>query len=113
MRTMPAIFAAVTGFSLLQAPAEEPPVTGVEAQPLLIQVQRLREALEFLGEPLPAAEDAALAALQAGQGEAAAAKVQEILDRHCLAFVNISPESRVKVATGPAPRSLDEGGWRH
>jgi hypothetical protein len=92
---------------------ESAPVKGVEAQPLLVQIERLQEALKFLGEPLPEEDRKTLAALKAGDGEAAVAKVQEILDRHCLALVNISPESRVKVATGPAAQSLQEGGWRH
>ena len=37
------------------APAQElPVVSGVEGQPLAAQAKRLAEALEFLGEPLPA-----------------------------------------------------------
>ncbi len=92
---------------------ENPVITGVEAQPLLVQVQRVQEALAFLGEPLPEKDHAALAALKADGGEKVAATVQDILDRHCLAVVNINPEARVKVASGPAPRVLSEGGWRH
>ncbi len=92
---------------------DNPVITGVEAQPLLVQVQRVEEALSFLGEPLPEEEHAALGALKAGDGEKAAAAVQEILDPHCLAVVNINPEARVKVASGPAARLLSEGGWRH
>lgn len=93
--------------------AAEPEVAGVEAQPLLVQVQRLGEAMAFLGEPLPAADQAALAALKADGGEAVASKVQEVLDRHCLAFITINPESRVKVVAGPAAPELSEAGWRH
>ncbi len=89
------------------------PVTGVEAQPLLVQVGRLQEALTFLGEPLSPDDQAALSALKAGGGVAVTAKVQEILDRHCLAMVHINPESRVKVEAGPAARDLTENGWRH
>ncbi len=93
--------------------AAEPPVTGVEAQPLLVQVERIGQALAFLGQPLQPDELTALRALKADGGEAVVAKVQEILDQHCLAFVSINPESRVKVAAGPAPRTLSEGGWQH
>ncbi|HWB04591.1 MAG TPA: CehA/McbA family metallohydrolase [Verrucomicrobiales bacterium] len=89
------------------------PVTGVEAQPLLVHVQRLQEALTFLGEPLHADESAALGALKADDGEKVAATVQQVLDKHCLALVNINPEARVKAASGPAVRTLSEGGWRH
>src|SRR6185295_14437518 len=42
----------------------------------------------------------------------AVARLQEILDRHCLFFVNINPEMRVKVAAGPAKHELSEQGWR-
>lgn len=44
--------------------------------------------------------------------EDAATRAQEILDRHCLFFVNINPEMRVKVAAGPAKPELVEQGWR-
>ena len=93
--------------------AEEPLITGVEAQPLLVHVQRLQEAMTFLGEPFSDAEQQALGALKAADGDAVAAKVQEVLDRHCLAIANINPESRVKVAAGPSAHDLSEGGWRH
>jgi hypothetical protein len=33
------------------------------------------------------------------------------LDPLCLAFVNVNPESRVKVARGPAKAQLVEQGW--
>ena len=93
--------------------AAEALITGVEAQPLLVHVQRLQEAMAFLGEPFSAADQQMLGALKADGGDAVAAKVQEVLDRHCLAFANINPESRVKVAAGPAAHDLNEGGWRH
>jgi len=38
--------------------------------------------------------------------------VQQILDRYCLAGVTINPESRVKIAQGPAKPELVEQGWR-
>ena len=104
----------LSSFLVFVAGAEQsPPVMGVEVQPLLVQVGRLQEALAFLGEPLPVEDQKTLATLKAGDGDAVAAKVQEVLDRHCLALVNINPESRVKVATGPAAQALQEGGWRH
>ncbi len=93
--------------------AQESLVTGVEPQPLLVQVQRLQEAMAFLGEPFSPDEQMILGALKADGGEAVAQKVQEILDQHCLAFANINPESRVKVVAGPAKRELTEAGWRH
>ena len=55
MRTSPAI---LTFFLIsLSCSAEEIPiVTGVELQPFAAQVARLGQALEMLGEPLPAAD---------------------------------------------------------
>src|SRR5207249_3169107 len=38
--------------------------------------------------------------------------VQQVLDNYCLFGVNINPESRVKVAPGPAKPELVEKGWR-
>ena len=107
--------AALLVSALLLRPllSQDNAVTGVEAQPLLVQVQRLEEALAFLGEPLSDQDHAALAALKAGDGDKVAATVQQVLDAHCLAFVHINPEARVKAATGPAAQQLSEGGWRH
>ena len=38
--------------------------------------------------------------------------LQRVLDPHCLVFVDITPESRVKVVAGPARPELVEQGWR-
>ena len=99
----------------LVCPAEELPlVTNVEFQPLAAQVTRLLQALELVGEPLPAA-DAQQLRRMVDQGPANAASVeavQKILDKYCLAGVNINPESRVKVQQGPAKAELVEQGWR-
>ena len=72
---------------------DNPPVTGVEAQPLLVQVHRVDEALAFLGEPLPEAEHKALAALQAGDGEKVASEVQRLL--HKLSDLPIGPALKI------------------
>ena len=39
-------------------------------------------------------------------------QIQRVLDHHCLAGVDINPESRVKVQQGPAKAELVEQGWR-
>ena len=83
-----------------------PVINNVEHQPLAAQAVRLMEALQFLGEPLPAEEAAELKRLT-DVGE-----MQKILDRHCLVGVEINPESRVKVQEGPAKAELVEQGWR-
>src|SRR5207253_5684537 len=83
------------------------------AQPLKAQVQRVVQALEVLGEPLSAADKAALdKALANMKDEDAVEAIQKVLDARCLVGVDINPESRVKVARGPAPAQLVEQGWR-
>jgi hypothetical protein len=83
-----------------QAPPE--PVE-VEAQPLAANLERVREAMEFLGAPLPAN-----LLKDAGKD---AKKLQQAVDPHVLLLVDINPESRVKVRRGPAPAVLQQGGW--
>ena len=101
-----------TVFTTLQ-PAAAPTVVAVELQPLAAQVTRLLEALKYLGAPLPESDRLALEAAIAGPDErAATSRIQEILDRHCLLDVHINPESRVRVAQGPARPELVEQGWR-
>jgi hypothetical protein len=87
--------------------ADDLPIVGnVELQPLEAQVQRVADALEMTGEPLPAAERADLGRAKTVQ------EIQKILDRHCLVGININPESRVKVQEGSAKAELMEQGWR-
>lgn len=95
------------------SPAQEMPrIEGAPAQPLLLQTDRLVEALDFLGQPLSVDEKQRLAQARAEQEDARATQiVQEVLDPHCLARVQINPESRVKVAEGPSPRTLAQHGW--
>jgi hypothetical protein len=89
-----------------------PIVRGLEAQPLAAQAKRIAQALEILGEPLSKAEQAALEKAAALTGDDALEGIQKVLDDRCLAGVNINPESRVKVARGPAKAELVEQGWR-
>jgi hypothetical protein len=88
--------------------ADPPPVVDVEGQPVAANAERLVKALDFLGAPLPAEAGKALAKAIADKD---AMKVQEALDRHVLFVVNINPESRVKVARGPAEPRLQQAGW--
>ncbi len=93
--------------------AELPVVTGIEWQPFAAQVKRLIEATDYLGSPFSAPDKAALDAALDGPGsDAAAGKVQALLDRYCLLGVDINPEMRVKVAQGAAKPELTEQGWR-
>ena len=112
---------ALLAFALLVATfpsdhvqADLPQVREVDAQPLILQVKRLKEALDYLGEPLPANTVKKLnsAEVQSVPGHVIRL-VQEALDPLCLTVVTISPESRVKVAGGPAKAQLAEHGWRN
>jgi hypothetical protein len=89
-----------------------PIVDKADLQPVKVHIRRLREALEHLGTPLSpaaaAALDAALAEERAGKSLQA---IQQVFDPLCLIGIQINPESRVKVAPGPAPRKLVEQGW--
>src|SRR5438874_2449156 len=79
----------------------------VPAQPLIAQVNQLAEALDYLGTPLPEQTKAALAsAAKAGDDAKTSAAVQGALDPLCLLAVDVNPESRVKVAAGPAEPKL-------
>ena len=102
--------------ALADAPAHKPlvlPVRQAAVQPVKLHAQRLTEALNYLGHPLSTADNRALqAAINNTDDVQALAAIQGVLDAHCLAAVNISPESRVKVVEGPARRRLVQNGWR-
>jgi hypothetical protein len=108
--------AALMLFLLSYAPshaAETHGVQDVEVQPLVAQVKRLLEAMDYLGEPFSAADKQALerAAEEDDEGRALL-QIQNILDKRTLVYVSISPESRVSVRRGPAEATLVEKGWR-
>lgn len=91
--------------------AHSSPVT-VDAQPLLAQAIRLKDALSFLGSALNKSDEMKLAGLQHQTPNDEVSKaVQAILDPYCLAVVNINPESRVKLDRGAAPARLMQNGW--
>ncbi len=88
-------------------------VQNVEHQPLAAACERLLEALSYVGAPL-AEEDAKTlqAAMKAKDHPQGIKDIQKVLDKHCLAGVEISAESRVKVVEGPAKKELIQQGWR-
>ncbi|MFO0968444.1 MAG: CehA/McbA family metallohydrolase [Gemmataceae bacterium] len=88
--------------------AQTPEPVDVEGQPLARNVDRLLQALEYLGHP--AAPDV-VEPLRKALKEQDAAKIQKLLDPHALILVTINPESRVKVKRGPAPALLQQGGY--
>jgi hypothetical protein len=93
-------------------PQALPVIDKVEAQPLLAQAVRLNEALSFLGSSLSNEDASQLKELKNKPLNSETSRlIQAILDPYCLAMVEINPESRVKVARGPANARLTQGGW--
>src|SRR5271165_2023059 len=89
-----------------------PLVSEVEFQPLSAQVKRVADTLDLLGQPLSRDEKTRLAqAVDSTGGTPAIRTIQQILDLHCLAGIEINPESRVKSTQGPARPRLVQNGW--
>ena len=89
------------------------PQANVPLQPLAQQARRIETALDYLGQPLQARDHQEINdAVASLDEEDAVRKLQTTLDKYVLAFVEISPESRVKVEPGPAKPELVEGGTR-
>jgi len=84
----------------------------VEPQPFLAALRQILDATDYLGAPFSAEEKGTLAKCIAANDAASVEKATAILDAHCLFFVDINPEQRVKVAQGPSKPELDEAGWR-
>jgi hypothetical protein len=104
------LIAAMTVLQLAAnaACAADLPVVAVEGQPLAANVRRVIQTLESLGSSLPADVSAPLAS---AVKERDGASIQSTLDKHVLLAVAINPESRVKVFRGPAPATLQHGGF--
>lgn len=93
--------------------AHLPMATDVEAQPLLASVERLIEAMDYVGSPLPSNVVEECKKLTSLDGdEVVAARIQELLDPHCLAGVSIKSNGRPVVKAGQVQRELLEQGWR-
>jgi len=111
---------AAAAWCLLTAGARAQPPTApgptapaVALQPLAQQARSLASTLSYLGQPFTADEQKRIDdAIGEGDERAAAERLQEALDAHVLAIVQINAESRVSVARGPARAELVEGGTR-
>ena len=107
------LFGSIFGFVVLAQPLGKRLVAAVQTQPLIAQVRRLVEAMEYLGEPLSDADRTRIdAAASMADGARALEELQRILDPHCLVSVRINPESRISVDRAAAPARLVEQGWR-
>ncbi len=95
------------------ANAQLPRVEALEAQPLQSQIQRLQEALQYLGAPLPQAARDTLERAQASTDNARAARlVQDALDPLCAAAVTIGRDGSMAAHAGARAVELQEQGWR-
>jgi hypothetical protein len=102
----------VTARSLAPA-ADLAKVTKVELQPLAAQVQRIADALDFVGNPLPQADKDALKRAASAQDHAhGVAELQTILDKYCLAGLHITQGKELEIEPGPVRPELAEQGWR-
>jgi hypothetical protein len=89
-------------------------VKGVEWQPLAAQVDRVIEAMDYIGSPVSPEIKSTFEKLRnRTDTNGLSEEIQKALDPLCLLLVDINPESRVKVARGLAEAELVEGGWRH
>jgi len=75
-------------------------------QPLSAAVARLLHALQSVGSPVSAAEQASISSAQSS------AEIELVLDKHVLLEARINPEGRVSVSRGQAKAELVEHGWR-
>jgi len=98
----------LAGLAVHAVRAQKQETIEVEGQPLAANVKRLVEALEYLGAPMSAETSAALKSAADARD---AHKLQQLLDPHVLLVVSLNPESRVKVARGPAPAVLQQAGF--
>jgi hypothetical protein len=85
----------------------------IPLQPLAQQVRQLEDALNYLGQPLPASAHQRINTAIGNPDEAAAVtEIQSVLDAFALVTVDINPESRVKVEQGAAKPELVQAGTR-
>jgi len=104
------VLAVVVPSAAAQNTGETPRVA---LQPLAQHVRQVQEALDFLGQPLLAADARRInAALGLSDEARAASELERVLDQYALAIVTINAESRVKVEVGPAKPELEQEGTR-
>ncbi len=85
----------------------------VEAQPLLAQIQRVKEAMEFLGQPLSTGVQAQLDELRRAELDAEIGnQIQHIVDPLVLGEVTIPKTGELQFTPSKNPPKLLEQGWR-
>lgn len=113
MRLVAGIMLPLACFAHLAAGQEAfPQVEEVPRQPLLAQVQRLVDALDYLGSPLNDDVKTRLRQLKEQSDDARITReVQSILDPWCLMSVTTTAEEAPRLHAGPAEPRLTEQGW--
>src|ERR1700722_16625914 len=94
----PILFTAILLTAAHPLAADELAPLAVEGQPLAANIERLCQALDYLGAPI---SQPARTQLQTASAERDSVKLQSLLDPQVLFVVSINPESRVQVARGP------------
>ena len=106
---------AIAGLSLFIGvlASERAAALPVPLQPLAQQAHQMENAMAYLGQPFSAEEISKIDQAVAEPNESKAVeRLQNVLDAHVLAVVQINAESRVKVEAGPAQPELVEAGTR-
>lgn len=113
MRTPMAVFHVAAFCAFHVSAADWPTSDPIDAQPLIAQAMRVSRALEMLGQPLPPATRQALQTLKESQGnKTTTAAIEQLLDAHCLASVEVDARGVTRVIPAPTPLRLAEQGWR-
>ena len=103
----------IASSTVTRADESWPMAAKVERQPLLAQLQRLRDTLNHIGMPLPKETEAQLTQLVENADEdSLTARVQELLDPHCLAAVSLRKDAAPFVVRREAKAELIEQGWQ-
>ena len=90
-----------------------PMVSSVERQPLLAHINRVRDAMRYLGSPLSDDVVRQLEELKIATSEEQVTQlIQEALDKNCLLAINIQDDGTPVVSAGTNRPELVEQGWR-
>ena len=103
----------VSGWAAEDHSLKIPVVAQVDAQPLLLQCQRLAEALDSIGHPLaPETADSLRKLADLNDDAEITRKVQELLDPQCIAALEIGADGKLVGSPTMHRMELEENGWR-
>jgi hypothetical protein len=103
----------IASSTVTRADESWPMAARVERQPLLAQLQRLRDTLNHIGMPLPKeTETQLMQPVDNADEDSLTARVQELLDPHCLAAVSLRKDAAPVVVRREAKAELIEQGWQ-